>query len=184
MPEKIDITSQTKVAELLEQYPELEETLIDQAPMFAKIQNPVLRKTVARVATLERAAGMAGIPVARLVNALREAAGLPGGTQATMGNARDGEKLQQSHGDEPGWVAGGKVVKEIDADGMLAEGVHPLNLVQQTAAGLQPGEMIRIESSFPPIPLTDALKQKGFATHTGIASAGVYVTFIGSVVNS
>ena len=44
MPERIDITAQTKVAELLKDYPELEQALIEQAPMFAKIQNPVLQK--------------------------------------------------------------------------------------------------------------------------------------------
>ena len=180
MPERSDITGLTNVADLLKEYPELEQVLIEQAPMFAKIQNPVLRKTVAKVATLERAAGMAGIPVNQLVGALREAAGLapaePGIGERT---GAAGDQLTASAG-KPSWVLNGKVVKEIDADGMLAGGAHPLNLVQQTAAELRAGETIRIDSSFPPIPLTDALHQKGFATYTGIVSSGGYETYIGT----
>ena len=49
---EVEITSQTKVAELLEHFPELEETLIAMAPPFKKLRNPVLRRSVAKVASL------------------------------------------------------------------------------------------------------------------------------------
>ncbi|MDD4434532.1 MAG: DUF1858 domain-containing protein, partial [Parabacteroides sp.] len=45
-----------KVAELLNDYPEIEDTLLSLSPAFAKLRNPVLRKTVARVTTLQQAA--------------------------------------------------------------------------------------------------------------------------------
>jgi hypothetical protein len=45
------------VADLLDSWPELEETLVAQAPAFRRLRNPVLRRAVARVATLEPAAG-------------------------------------------------------------------------------------------------------------------------------
>jgi hypothetical protein len=176
MPERSDINGLTKVADLLKEYPELEEVLIEQAPMFAKIQNPVLRKTVAKVATLERAAGMAGITVTSLVNALRTAAGL---TPAAAESSESGG-AEPAEAGKPDWAKNGKVVKKIDADGMLAEGVHPLNLVMETAGTLKEGETIRLDSSFPPIPLTDALSQKGYATFTGIVSTGGYETYIGT----
>ncbi len=69
------ITPDLKVAALLDEYPELEPVLIELAPAFKKLRNPVLRKTVARVTTLERAAGIAGLDTAVLVKALRKAAG-------------------------------------------------------------------------------------------------------------
>ena len=47
---RLEITSQTKVAVLLEHFPELEETLIAMAPPFKKLRNPVLRRSVAKVA--------------------------------------------------------------------------------------------------------------------------------------
>ena len=75
MTAKLPITPQTKVGELLEAYPELEAVLVAQTPIFEKLKNPVLRKTVAKVATLEKAAAIANIPVVKLVSELRKAAG-------------------------------------------------------------------------------------------------------------
>lgn len=49
-----------RVAELLDAYPALEPVLVAQAPAFARLRNPVLRRTVARVATLEDALGRQG----------------------------------------------------------------------------------------------------------------------------
>ena len=51
---KITISPKTKVGELLDAYPELEPVLMAMSPAFEKLKNPVLRKTVARVATLQQ----------------------------------------------------------------------------------------------------------------------------------
>lgn len=56
----VSINPGRKVGELLEAYPWLEETLVGFAPEFAKLKNPILRKTVARVATLLRLPHAAG----------------------------------------------------------------------------------------------------------------------------
>lgn len=45
------ITPKTRVGELLEKYPELEETLMELAPAFQKLKNPVIRRTIGKVAT-------------------------------------------------------------------------------------------------------------------------------------
>lgn len=60
--EKLIITPKTKVFELLLAYPELEALLIEMAPVFKKLQNPVLRRTIARVTTLQQAAQVGEIP--------------------------------------------------------------------------------------------------------------------------
>ena len=51
---KIIISPKTKVGELLDNYPDLESVLMEMSPAFEKLRNPVLRKTVARVATLQQ----------------------------------------------------------------------------------------------------------------------------------
>ena len=43
----------TKIAALLDHYPELEDVLIGMAPPFKKLKNPILRKSVAKVASLQ-----------------------------------------------------------------------------------------------------------------------------------
>lgn len=74
---KIDITPATKVAELLDCYPELEEIMLSFSGAFAKLKNPVLRKTVAKITPLQQAAKVADIDVVYMVNELRKAIGLP-----------------------------------------------------------------------------------------------------------
>jgi len=53
----LDITPETRLAALLEALPELEETLYGLSPAYKKLKNPVLRKTVGRVATDQHLAG-------------------------------------------------------------------------------------------------------------------------------
>ncbi|HJW74285.1 MAG TPA: DUF438 domain-containing protein [Thermoleophilia bacterium] len=57
------ITPQTTVNTLLGEYPFLKDFLVGYNPEFKKLANPVLRRTMGRMATLERAAGMAGVPL-------------------------------------------------------------------------------------------------------------------------
>lgn len=52
----MEINLQTKVAELLGAYPQLEEQLLKLSPTFAKLKNPILRRTVAKVTSLQQAA--------------------------------------------------------------------------------------------------------------------------------
>jgi hypothetical protein len=61
--DRMGITPSTKVAALLDCYPQLEDVLIKIAPPFKKLKNPVLRKSVAKVASLRQAAAVAGMPV-------------------------------------------------------------------------------------------------------------------------
>ena len=59
--ENLIISPKTKVGELLDAYPQLESVLFDLSPAFAKLKNPILRKTVARIATLQQAAAVGGL---------------------------------------------------------------------------------------------------------------------------
>src|SRR5690554_7526154 len=73
---RANITPDTKVAELLKDYPELEGTILQFSPSFAALKNPVLRRTVARVTSLQQAAKVGNAPIVEMVNSLREAVGL------------------------------------------------------------------------------------------------------------
>ncbi len=73
------ISPETKVGDLLDAYPEAEAALIAIAPKFKALKNPVLRRTVAKVATLEQAARVADMPVNELVRSLRQALGQDAG---------------------------------------------------------------------------------------------------------
>lgn len=71
-----NITPDSRVGDLLERWPHLEAVLIDLSPRYRALKNPVLRRTVAKVATLRQVAAVGGVPLATLIERLREAAGL------------------------------------------------------------------------------------------------------------
>lgn len=155
-----------KVAELLDTWPELEAALIDQAPEFRKLRNPILRRTVARVATLQQAAGIAGISVRDLVVTLRKAIGQPVDDAA----ADTGAALAAEAGEPPAWLDPSRVTRRIDADAMLAAGQVPLTAAFEAARALQPGEILEITASFRPVPLVENLEKQGYRCFLRAAS--------------
>jgi hypothetical protein len=167
----LPINPETKVGALLEAYPDLEETLIGCAPAFSKLRNPVLRKTVARIATLEQAARVGGVSVRDLVRTLRAAAGQSG--------PEIGDGPQQSEvASAPAWLQRDRVRFSIDADAMLATGEHPLGKVRQCVASLQSGEIVELTSSFRPEPLIDSFARNGLLVYSAEMSPDRHATYI------
>lgn len=64
------INAKTKVDELLKQYPFLEDFLITLSPKFKGLKNPIMRKTMGKVATLEMAASISGLNLDELISSL------------------------------------------------------------------------------------------------------------------
>ncbi len=171
------ITPQTKMAELLEAYPQLEAVLIAQSAHFKALRNPVLRKTVAKVATLEKAAQMSGIPVRRLVAILREAAGLA--PEETGGGEAAPETEDPPVPENlPDWVQANRIRITLDADKLLEAGEVPLGPIQQAAKRLATGELLRIASTFRPTPLLEALESHGFRTCVVRATPETFHTYV------
>jgi hypothetical protein len=173
MSAPLPITPATRVGELLDAYPELEEVLIAAAPPFAKLANPVLRRTIARVTSLERAAQVGGIPVRALVLRLREAAGL---TTAADDLPAD-EGTEPAEGPAP-WVDAARVRWTVDADALLDSGTQPISEVQRRALALAGDELGLIRSSFRPAPLIELLEGQGFRTAV-VRSGDGFATFVG-----
>jgi hypothetical protein len=59
--DELEILPSTTVHELLTAYPELEDRLIGIAPPFKKLQNPLLRKSIAKVATIRNIASVGSL---------------------------------------------------------------------------------------------------------------------------
>lgn len=152
MESKSIITPKSKVLQVIEDYPQLEDVLISYVPAFKNLKNPVLRKTVARMATLQQAASIANIKVEDLVNHLRKAVG-----QDVFLKGEDrGYQSQQ-----PDWFDTSKVLQELDAREMLSRGEHPVNQVLADLKVLQPGSIYKLVAPFLPAPLIDKATSLG-----------------------
>jgi len=64
----MDLSPKTKVSELLNQYPFLKDFLIKLNPEFKMLDNPIMRKTVGRLASLGKVAMIGGMDVKKLLD--------------------------------------------------------------------------------------------------------------------
>jgi len=158
MPDRPTITKDMRVAALLRDYPEVEEVLIGMAPAFKKLRNPVLRRSVARVATLKQAAAVGRMPSATLVNALRFAVG-----QEPI--EADDPDEQTYFTEQPEWFEADRVVVVL-RDDELDPDVMPINPLLHAAKDLGEGEILELVTSHLPAPGIDNLRSKGYQTWT------------------
>lgn len=146
------ITPKTKVLELIETYPELEKVLIEYAPAFKNLKNPILRRTVAKIATLQQAASIGGVKTEELINRLRKEVG--------QENITNDAGVQYNYG-KPYWFAEDKIVKRFNASEMLAAGEHPVNQVIADLNHLEEGKIYQLIAPFLTAPLIDKATSLG-----------------------
>ena len=148
------ITPETKVGALLDHYPQLEELLISMSPSYKKLKNPILRKTVAKVANLRQVAQIGGIPVAQLVNSLRKEVG------QQESDEREQNMDAASETEAPDWVKEAKPEKTLDARQMIEAGEMPVNQVLAQLKEMKKGGIYFLITPFVPAPLLDMVSKQ------------------------
>ena len=167
---KPQITPQTIVAELLNAYPELEDKLIEIAPVFKKLKNPVLRKTIAKVTSLKQAATIGNVALPTLINELRKVVG-----QELLVKS---EEQSSTLVEKPGWVIVENIKLSYDARADLENGVHPVSKVVKDIETISGDELYLLITPFIPLPLIDIVNKKGFAAHSEKTEENKFSTFI------
>lgn len=152
---KLIISPKTKVGELLDAFPQLEDVLLELSPSFAKLKNPILRKTVARVASLQQAAIVGGLKVDELVNRLRKEVG----QDLFSGGAENAQYLVAS---PPDWFDATRIAQRFDASSIINAGGSPMAEILSLSQKLRPGEILELKTPFVPAPIIDMLTDKGF----------------------
>lgn len=153
----MEITRKSKVLEVLKDFPALEEKLISLAPPFKNLRNPVLRRTVAQMATMEMVARIGGLDVVELVNTLRREVGqgaIAGGpvpADIAAGAAAGGD---------PDWLQG-EPEHVVDGIAMLRQGDVPLNHINDLLRTATPGRFLLLVTDFEPTPLLEAMRKQG-----------------------
>lgn len=169
--ERPDIDADLKVARLLDHYPELEGPLVELAPEFRKLKNPVLRKTIAKITSLRQAATIAGIPAMDLVNRLRVIAGL-------APQEHSAEHQQELMGPRPEWAGDPKPLQKFDATEIIQTGGMPLNQIMDDLEKLPPGGIYLLITPLLPAPLLEKARKKGFITWTQQLEPAVFYSYI------
>ena len=137
----MQLSGQTKIEDLLTEYPFLLDALIAQQPKFAMLKNPVMRKTIGKVATLQQAATIGGIDLdelmAKIAGEIKKQTGreIPIGGQERAGT----EAFSNAE-------ARHEVLKDIIRD--LHAGADIARVKQRFAElvkDIEPGEIARME---------------------------------------
>ncbi len=157
-PDPIEITPSVTVKNLLDAYPELEDELISMAPPFKKLRNPLLRKSVAKVATIRHIASVGGIPLDELVNQIRQA----------VGQAASSESYEDAayFTDQPDWFSADKIVLSMDEDKLEDKDTMTLVAILKQAQTVEKGKIIELVTTFLPAPGIDKMKAKGYSVWT------------------
>jgi hypothetical protein len=158
MPEcAATIVPESRLADVLERWPALEGVLLELSPHFHALRNPVLRRTVAKIATLRQVSAVSGVELGVLVTRLRAAAGLaPAAPDAAGAEATE----------RPEWADERRVTRTRDARAAIEAGEHPLAQVMSDLALLGEAEVYALVTPFVPAPLVDLARGKGFAGYS------------------
>lgn len=166
------ITPDSKLGELLERWPALEDVLLEISPHFRALKNPVLRRTIAKVATLRQVSSVSGVPLGTLVEKLRAGAGLP-----AIALPRDGADGAEGGPERPAWAAESAATQTRDARAAIEAGEHPMPAVLADLAALPAAGVYQLVTPFVPAPLVDLARGKGFAAHSVVESEALVRTF-------
>ncbi len=144
--ENLIITPKTKVSQLINTYPQLEDVLIEYVPTFEKLKNPILRKTIAKITTLQQAAAVGNVRVEDIINRLRQEIG-----QDLYSDSVDiGYNIKKAQ-----WFSEELIVTEFNAKDMLERGEHPVNQVIADLNNMDNGKIYKLITPFLPAPLID-----------------------------
>ncbi len=167
---KLLITPKVKVGELLDTYPELEDILMEMSPAFKKLKNPILRRTVGKIATLQQAATVGNVPLNKIINALRAKVG-----QENLDDLNDAEQLTQTN---PVWLLESNIAKTFDATPVINAGENPMEKVLLEIKEVEQGKIFLLITPFEPAPIKDVLKKQGYDSFTLQKGEEVFYNYI------
>ncbi|MGD8624326.1 MAG: DUF2249 domain-containing protein [Anaerolineae bacterium] len=162
----VAIRPDTRIGDLLKEHPALLEVLAGYAPAFEKLRNPLLRRTVGRLATLAQVARMGEVDLVDLLRTLREAVGEPQPEGGAQGLAEEETAvslpLSAATPHRPGWLDGAQVAARLDARPLHARGENLLPVIVRAARQVPAGQVLVLDNNFEPLPLYDVLGRLGF----------------------
>ena len=164
----MEITLETKIYDLLKEYPFMEDKLIEINPKFKKLKNPVLKRTVARIASIKQAAIVGGMDPVDLLNKIRKEVGLA---------PLDIKIETQSSEEIPEWITK-EPVEIIDGNKLLQEGKNPLAHINKIIKNINEKDVILLKTDFKPEPLIEEFKKKGHDVYCAKKSDKEYLTYI------
>jgi len=165
-----EITLESKISDLLNDYEGMKDILIEINPKFEKLNNPILIRTIAKVAGVKQVAIVGGMRPMELLNRLREAVGQP------LLKEEEGQEEALST-DAPQWITQ-KPKAILDANEILDSNKNPLAELHMALKKIEERELVLIHSDFRPEPLIEEFIKKGNAVYCQEVEDEKFETYI------
>lgn len=155
------ITKDMKISKILELYPQALQVLTNFSPHFKKLNNKLLRKTLASRVTVEQAAKIADVDLYSLLFELNKSINIEyksttNNKETMIENTAPKEKpeiLQNLRSE--------KIIK-LDVRPILDSGKDPFLEIMSAVKSLKDDQVLNLINSFEPLPLYNVMKNKGF----------------------
>jgi len=166
-----EITLDTKIADLLNNYEGMKDILIEINPKFKKLNNPILRRTLAKVAGVKQAAIVGGMEPIDLLNKLRVAVG-----QEPV-NLEVNSKEKEIVSSAPKWIEQ-KAKESINANEILDKEQNPLAVANKILKNFENGDILTIKADFQPEPLIEEFEKSGYKVYCQRVDDSEYLTYV------
>lgn len=127
---------------------------------FERLRNPLTRRVMARLVTVEQAARMGGVTVDALLAELNRALGFDGGGEVVAVVPAPATVDESPSVLER--VRAGAPVVELDVRDDLRSGREPFSRIMEAVASLPDDAVLRLRAPFEPVPLFSVMARRGF----------------------
>jgi len=165
----MDITPKTRISKLIKFNPDVINAIASINQNFKKLKNPVLRKLLAPRVTIENAAKIGGVSVSDFIKNL-----IPLGfvyNEEAVENIENDENMSNT------FDIIDQTIIELDVRPDLEQGNDPFGKIMEAIDKIGEGEILKLVNSFEPVPIINAIKQKGFTEMVENPSTGLFFVY-------
>jgi len=163
------ITQDTKISKILKEKPEAIDVIAGINQNFRKLQNPILRRSLATRVSVKDAAKIGKVSVNEFLKALERI-----GFEVEYVDETQSQEKQEAL--LPPDFSNREIV-ELDVRPIIAEGKDPFGYINKTAKNIKPEQILLIINDFEPIPLVEYLIGKNFIHWMKQDAEGNYLTY-------
>jgi len=169
----VKISKDTKISALIKANPKSIEAIAGINKHFRKLNNPILRRTLAKRVTIEDAAKIGNTTVDVFFEKLKSI----GFTVADAVQSGENISQKQFKSEKMIDIKNGEIV-ELDVRPDIESGVDPFNRIMSALDTLPEDATLKVINVFEPIPLINLLTAKGYNSEVERPTDGVVITYL------
>jgi len=162
------VTQNTKISAILKENPAAIDVIADINPNFKKLQNPILRRSLATRVSVRDAAKIGKVPVDTFLKALEDFG-------FSVDYATENSRSEEVSVMPPDFS--NKEIVTLDVRPIINEGKDPFGYINKVAKNIKPSQILLIINDFEPIPLIDYLIGKNFIHWMKQDEEGNYLSY-------